>query len=138
MSDSQPKIIGFYCSNCATSAMKISDGMHKSMPRNVVMVQVPCTGRIETLHLLKPFEEGADGVYIAGCREDSCQYMAGITKAAKRVAQARKILEETGVSPERIAIYNLSAAKGYEFVDIAWQMTEKVKALGPLAGGGNA
>ena len=131
MKDFEPKIVAFTCSNCASSAAKISEGMKKAMPANVKSVQVPCTGRIEVLHLLKPFEEGADGVYVAGCQEDSCQYISGISKAQKRVAHVRKILEELEIEPERIDVFNLSAGKGYQFVDVAVEMTERVKDLGP-------
>jgi coenzyme F420-reducing hydrogenase delta subunit len=81
---------------------------------------------------LKPFEEGADGVYVAGCQEDSCQYISGIVKAEKRVKHVKKILEELDIEPDRIQIFNLSASKGYEFVDVACEMTEKVQKLGPF------
>jgi F420-non-reducing hydrogenase iron-sulfur subunit len=127
----KPIIVAFCCSNCASSAADIAEGMKKPLPDNVKIIQVPCTGRIETLHLLKPFEEGADGVYVAGCQEDSCQYVSGITKAVKRVAHVKKILEQLDMEPERIHLYHLSAGKGQEFVDVALEMTDKVKALGP-------
>ena len=104
--------------------------MKKTLPDNVKMIQVPCTGRIEILHLLKPFEEGADGVYVAGCQEDSCQYVNGITKAAKRVAHVKKILEELDIEPERINIFNLSAGKGQAFVDVAFEMTTESENWG--------
>ena len=128
----KPTIVAFYCSNCASSAADVADGMNKALPDNVKMVQVPCTGRIEILHLLKPFEEGADGVYVAGCQEDSCQYLTGITKAAKRVAHVKKVLEQLNIEPERINIYNLSAGKGKAFVDVALEMNDRVKELGPI------
>ena len=32
----------------------------------VRIVKVNCTGRIDTLHLLKAFEDGADAVFVAG------------------------------------------------------------------------
>ncbi|RJR22483.1 MAG: hydrogenase iron-sulfur subunit [Desulfobacteraceae bacterium] len=133
MSEFEPKIMAFYCSNCASAAAKVSHGMAKSVPSGVRLVQVPCTGRIETLHLLKPFEDGADAVYVAGCQEDSCQYIGGIAKAAKRVAQVRKILQEVGMEPERIEIFNLSAARGHQFADIALEMSEKIKQMGPAS-----
>ncbi len=133
MSEFVPKIMAFYCSNCATSAAKVSHGMSKTMPSNVHMVHVPCTGRIETLHLLKPFEEGADGVYVAGCQHDSCQYIGGIAKAEKRVLQVKKILEQLGIDPGRVEVFSLSAAMGYRFVDIAWEMTEKIRRMGPAS-----
>ena len=105
--------------------------MEMKMPGNIKVVQVPCTGRIEVLHLLKPIEEGADGVYVAGCQEDSCQFISGITKAEKRVAHVKKILEETNMDPDRIAVFSLSAGKGYQMVNVAQEMIERIKALGP-------
>jgi coenzyme F420-reducing hydrogenase delta subunit len=128
----KPKIVAFYCSNCASSAAKVADGMDKALPENIKTIQVPCTGRIEILHLLKPFEEGADGVYVAGCQEDSCQYVTGITKATKRVAHVKMILEQLDIAPERIDIFNLSAGRGQAFVDVASEMNSRIIELGPL------
>ena len=132
MADNKPQIVAFCCSNCASSAANISEGMKRTMPGNVKKIQVPCSGRIEVLHLLKPFEQGADGVYVAGCQEDSCRYVTGITKAAKRVAHVKRILEELEIEPDRIEVFNLSAGKGQEFVDVALEMTKKIEDLGPV------
>jgi len=132
MNDFKPQILAFCCSNCASSAANVAQGMKKVLPDNVKIVQVPCTGRIEVLHLLKPFEEGADGVYVAGCQEDSCQYVSGIAKASKRVAHVKKILEELDIEPDRINLFNLSAGKGQEYVEAAYEMVDKVKELGPF------
>jgi len=128
----KPKIVAFYCSNCASSAANVADGMDKALPENIKTIQVPCTGRIEILHLLKPFEEGADGVYVAGCQEDSCQFVTGITKATKRVAHVKMILEQLDIAPERIDIFNLSAGRGQAFVDVASEMNSRIIELGPL------
>jgi len=40
--------------------------MRLQYPTNVKIVKIPCTGKIEILHLLKAFEDGADGVFVAG------------------------------------------------------------------------
>jgi len=132
MNDFKPQLVAFCCSNCASSAAKVAEGMKKALPDNVKIIHIPCTGRIEILHLLKPFEEGADGVYVAGCQEDSCQYVSGIAKATKRVMYVKKILEELGSEPDRIDVFNLSAGKGQEFVEVAYKMVNTVKELGPF------
>jgi coenzyme F420-reducing hydrogenase delta subunit len=132
MNDFRPQIVAFCCANCASSAANVAEGMKKALPDNVKIIQVPCTGRIEVLHLLKPFEEGADGVYVAGCQEDSCRYVSGITKAAKRVAHVKKILEELDIDPQRIDVFNLFAGKGREFADVAHEMTGRLRELGPV------
>lgn len=98
---------------------------------NVKIILVPCTGRVDILHLLKAFEDGADGVYVAGCMEGDCHYINGNIKARKRVEYVQTVLESMGVEPERIAMYNMSAAEGPRFVQVAEEFTAKIKELGP-------
>ena len=95
------------------------------------MISVPCTGRVDVIHLLKAIEEGADGVYVAGCLEGDCHYVSGNLKARKRVGQVKEILTELGLEEERVEMYNLSAAQGPRFAEIAREMTEKIRNLGP-------
>jgi coenzyme F420-reducing hydrogenase delta subunit len=47
------------------------------------------------------------------------------------VEKMKKILIELGLEPERVEMYNLSAAQGLRFAEIAREMTEKIKNLGP-------
>jgi coenzyme F420-reducing hydrogenase delta subunit len=133
MNEFSPKIVAFCCSNCASAAADVAGRTGMSLPPNVSIVRVPCTGRIEVLHLLKPFEEGADGVYVAGCQEDSCRYVTGVVQAAKRVAHVKRILEEIGLEPERVEMFNMSAASGRSFVQTAVEMTDRLQAIGPLS-----
>jgi coenzyme F420-reducing hydrogenase delta subunit len=105
--------------------------MRLSYPANIRIVIVPCTGRVAVLHLLKALEEGADGVMVAGCLEGDCHYQSGNLRAKRRVAYVQAILEKIGMEPERVAMYNLSAGMGPKFAEIAREMTEKVRQLGP-------
>ncbi len=106
--------------------------MRLSYPSNVRIVIVPCTGRVDAVHLLKTLEKGADGVFVAGCLEGDCHYQSGNLRARKRVGYVQQILQSIGVAPERIAMYNLSAGMGPRFAEIVQEMTEKVRQLGPL------
>ena len=91
---------------------------------------MPCTGRVDIIHLLKTLEDGADGVYVAGCMEGDCHFISGNLKARRRVEYVQKVLEELGVEKERVAMYNLSAAQGPRFVEIAKEYVGIVKELG--------
>jgi coenzyme F420-reducing hydrogenase delta subunit len=86
---------------------------------------------VDILHLLKAIEDGADGVYIAGCLEGECHFLTGNLKARRRVNYVKKLLEEMGIEPERVEMYNMSAGDGPRFVEIAKEMTEKIRELGP-------
>ena len=105
--------------------------MRKSYPANVKLIRVPCTGRVDDVHLIKAFEEGMDGVYVAGCLEGECHYLRGNLRAKKRVGHVQGILAALGINPARLQMYNLSAAMGGRFVEIAQEMTERIRALGP-------
>lgn len=106
--------------------------MRLSYPTNIRIVKVPCTGRVAAIHLLKALEQGADGVFVAGCLEGDCHYQAGNLRAKKRVGYVRQILESIGVEADRVAMYNLSAGMGPRFAEIALEMTEKIRQLGPF------
>jgi len=105
--------------------------MRLDYPANVKIVKVPCTGSIDVLYILKAFEEGADGVFVAGCLEGECHFLTGNIRARKRVAMIKERLAQLGINPRRLEMYNLSAAMGQRFVEIAKEMTECVRALGP-------
>jgi F420-non-reducing hydrogenase iron-sulfur subunit len=105
--------------------------MRLHYPTNVKIIKLPCSGRAEIIHLMQALEKGADGVFVAGCLEGDCHYQVGNLRAKKRVAYVKEILEKVGIGAERIAMYNLSAGQGPRFAEIAREMTEIIKKLGP-------
>jgi F420-non-reducing hydrogenase iron-sulfur subunit len=105
--------------------------MRLSYPTNVRIVKLPCSGRVDIIHLMKAMENGADGVYVAGCLEGDCHYQVGNLRAKKRVGFVKQILEQIGVGGERVAMYNLSAGQGPRFAEIAREFTEIIRKLGP-------
>ena len=105
--------------------------MRLKYPTNIRIVRVPCTGKVDVLHILRSLEKGADGVYVVGCLEGDCHFNSGNLRARKRVEQAQKILETIGVGGERVQMYNLSSAEGPRFARIAEEMVTKILELGP-------
>jgi coenzyme F420-reducing hydrogenase delta subunit len=105
--------------------------MRLDYPASIKVVRVPCTGKVDLVHILKAFESGVDGVYVAGCLEGECHFLTGNLRAKKRVLYAKQILEEVGIRGERVEMYNLSAAEGGRFAQIAREMTERIRELGP-------
>ncbi len=105
--------------------------MRLQYPGNIKIIKLPCTGKVDLIHLLKVMEKGADGVYVVGCMEGSCQFTSGNIRARKRVEQARQILEGVGIGGERVQMYNLSSSEAPRFVEAAIEMTEKIREMGP-------
>lgn len=51
--------------------------------------------------------------------------------ARRRIAHIKEILEKIGIEPERVEMFNLSAAMASEFVRITEEMKGRIEALGP-------
>lgn len=66
MSDFEPQIVAYACHYCAYAAADLAGSMRLQYPTNVKIIKLPCTGRVDALHLLRTFEDGADGVFVAG------------------------------------------------------------------------
>lgn len=62
----EPKVVAFCCHYCAYSAADLAGSMRLEYSPNVRIVRLMCTGRVDTLHLLKAFEAGADAAFVAG------------------------------------------------------------------------
>ncbi len=66
MSDSDVTIVAFCCTHCAYNAADLAGSLRVQYPPAVKVVEVPCTGRVDIYHLLRVFEEGVDGLLVAG------------------------------------------------------------------------
>jgi coenzyme F420-reducing hydrogenase delta subunit len=131
MSEFEPKIVAFCCDFCAFAAADLAGAMRLQYQPNVRIIRLPCTGKVDAIHLMKAFEDGADAVFVAGCLEGECHYLEGNLRAKKRVAYVKRLLAEVQIEPERLEMFNLSSAMGGRFAEIVEEMTERVTKLGP-------
>ncbi|KKM09180.1 heterodisulfide reductase subunit MvhD [Clostridiales bacterium PH28_bin88] len=131
MAEFQPKIVAFCCYYCAYSAADLAGSMRLQYPPNIRLVEMPCSGKTDVRVLLEAFENGADGVYVAGCMEGDCHFLKGNIMAKRRVKALKKLLDEIGIGGERVEMFNLSSAMGPRFAEIAREFTERIRGLGP-------
>ncbi len=131
MENYEPEIVAFCCHYCAYTAADMAGSKRISYPSNVKIIRVPCTGKVDAIHIMKALEKGADGVYVAGCLEGDCHFKTGNTRAKHRVDRVKKILEDLGWEADRVAMVNMSAGMGERFAKTALEFTEKIKNLGP-------
>lgn len=131
MKDFEPVIVAFCCHYCAYTAADMAGSKRISYPPNVKIVRVPCTGKVDAIHILKALENGADGVYVAGCLEGDCHFKNGNLRAMQRVKQVQGLLDEIGIEPERVAMVTMSAGMGERFAKTAHEITAQIRKLGP-------
>jgi coenzyme F420-reducing hydrogenase delta subunit len=129
--DSPLRIVAYCCHYCAYAAADLAGVLRLTYPGEPHIVELPCTGRIDPLEVLRAFEFGADGVMVAGCLEGDCHFRAGNLNARRRVEHIRWLLERVGLEADRIEMVNMSSAMGRQFAEAATRITERVRSLGP-------
>jgi len=125
------KIVAFACTYCAYNAADLAGSTRMQYPPNVRIVKLLCTGKIEPILLLEAFRHGADAVFVAGCMEGECHFLQGNLRARQVVEYTKKLLEETGIDPGRLEMFNMSASMAQKFVEAVKTMTERVREQGP-------
>ena len=105
MSDFEPTIIAFCCDFRGYSAADLAGSMRLDYPSNIKIIRVPCTGKVDVMHLMRAIQKGADGVYVVGCIEGTCHYNEGNLRAKERVNHVRTLLEEIGMEADRVITF---------------------------------
>jgi coenzyme F420-reducing hydrogenase delta subunit len=66
MAEFSPQIVAFCCTHCAYNAADLAGSLRIQYPSAIKIIEVPCTGRVDILHILTAFEDGIDGALVAG------------------------------------------------------------------------
>jgi coenzyme F420-reducing hydrogenase delta subunit len=66
MDNFEPEIVAFCCHYCAYAAADLAGSMRLEYPTSIKLIELPCAGKIDVLYVLRAFEDGADGVMVAG------------------------------------------------------------------------
>ena len=131
MSHYEPRIVGFLCNWCGYAGADLAGTSRLSYPTNIRIIRVMCSGRVEPTFILNAFENGADGVLIAGCHPGDCHYRSGNQHAEKRIEKTKKLLDLLGVGSDRLRLEWISAAEGEKFASVIKDFTEKLRVKGP-------
>ncbi len=129
--DFEPEITAFMCIYCAYMAADTAGALRITYPANVKVVKLPCTGKTDPRYLLKAFEEGADAVYVVACPMGNCHHVRGNERGLARVQRTRKLLDDIGLGADRLDMFFVSGGQGATFAEVAREMTERIRALGP-------
>ena len=118
------------CAYCGNVPVELAGTQAIPYPAAVRVLPVPCTGSVGTIDLLRALERGADGVLLVACPEGNCHHLNGNLRAARRVAQARELLRQAGLAPERLALEHLGVGHAQAFVDALKAMAERIGKIG--------
>jgi F420-non-reducing hydrogenase iron-sulfur subunit len=127
----EPTIVSFLCNWCSYTGADLAGTSRMKYAPNVRVIRVMCSGRVDPTFVLSAFQEGADGVLICGCHPGDCHYHEGNYKCLRRYHLLQKYMQQMGIDEGRLRLAWISASEGKQFAELADEMTEQVKALGP-------
>ena len=105
----KPLIIGFCC-QYGLFGTGVLSGLWREAKAGISIVPVMCAAKVEADHMLRAFEIGAQGVFVAACGEQ-CSRENTAFWVGQRVEKVRKTLKQIGLQPERLQAFVLSATQ---------------------------
>jgi F420-non-reducing hydrogenase iron-sulfur subunit len=127
----EPRILAFLCNWCSYAGADLAGVSRLQYPPNIRVIRVMCSGSVSPHHLLHAFQQGADGVLVAGCHIGDCHYLKGNYMTLKRVKFVEGLLHFAGCNPERLRLEWISAAEGPRFAEVVRDFTNRMRNLGP-------
>lgn len=127
-----PKIVAFVCNWCTYAGADLAGTSRLKYDANIRLMRVPCTGRIDTLFIVKAFEQGADCVLVSGCHPGDCHYDAGNYHARRRWTIFRELMSFLGIDDRRLQFSSVSAAEGVKWAKLINELVDEIRSKGPF------
>ena len=120
----------FYCRNIPGSSELERLDLERKYGDRIRFYPLPCSGRLEPVHMLRALEGFADAAYLIACPEGACRNFEGNYRARKRVERTKEIIKSIGLEPERVEIIVGSGERPEPLADQAGKILESCSKLG--------
>lgn len=120
------RIVGFFCRWCGYTAADLAAVARRPLPPELVVVSVPCTGRVGPELVLDALRGGAAGVIVVGCSRGDCHYVSGNLRAERRTRLLQPLLAQLGMG-RRLRIELISPSEVDRLVKVVWEMAEELR-----------
>ncbi len=121
----------FYCQNVPESREKDRQALEEVYSETISFFPMPCSGRVEPVHLLRALEEFADAAYVIACPDGACRNFEGNLRAKKRIERTKSIIESIGLERERVGLMVCSKENPRPLAVLAREIMDRVLSLGP-------
>lgn len=108
LAQGERRVLVFGCGWSGFASMELAGARRLQYPVAVRTIELPCSARLDPLHVLYAFLNGADGVTLALCPPDECHYGNGNRKAEERVTHLREQLAANGIDPRRLELVRMT------------------------------
>jgi coenzyme F420-reducing hydrogenase delta subunit len=125
----------FFCQQLDAAQDLNRRSLEKEFGLRIRFFPLPCGGRMESLHLLRALETGADKVYVITCPEGACRHQEGNSRARKRAAFAQQLISEFGLEADRFEFIEAPALPSPPIDQLARELLAREIRIAPLPWG---
>lgn len=119
-----PRILVFSTEKISDPAIDMAGLLKLHYPPRVYTIVVPCSSAVKSRWILKAFENGFDGVFIAADGTD-CPYGESCTEKTGAIIQrTQKIMKEKGIEPAKLRMAAICSICSEPFVKQMKTFTE--------------
>lgn len=100
----RPRVVAFCCEWSGVAAMELAGARRMKYSAQVRVVELPCSARLDPMHVLYALLKGAQSVVLALCPPNECHFTSGNRYAEARIERLRAELAAHGIDPQRLQI----------------------------------
>jgi len=125
----QLKVVAFLCNWCSYAGADKAGANQLTVPPDLSVIRVMCSGRVEPTLILEAFQQGADGVMVLACHPGDCYYKEGNLRAYGRAELLERMLSQMGIHPDRFILDYVSAAESDKFSTLTNGFVSRLRTL---------
>ena len=111
-----PKILVFSSNSISDPGIDMAGSAHMHYSPAVRVIPLPCSSGVKPSWIVRAFERGFDGVFIAACGGD-CAYLPDCTnRTSDVVKRAQALMKERGISGKRLKMSGVCSVCAESFV----------------------
>lgn len=127
---SQPKLLVFSTEKISDPAIDLAGLLKKHYPFSVYTISVPCSSCIKPRWIMRAFEKGFSGVFIAADGTDCSYGESCVEKTAGIISATHALMKEKGLKPSQLKMAALCSVCAEPFVK---HITSFMKELSPAS-----
>lgn len=113
----KPNIIVFTCKWNGSGLVKSDLSEINTARTGVKIIDLMCTGQIQSSFILRALNQGIDGVLVMGCKDKHCHFGFGSVQAGKIMEITSRMGNLLGLKAQRIAYHTSADGNKQDFID---------------------
>lgn len=128
----RPKILVFSTEKIADPGIDLAGQQHIHYPTCVCVINVPCSSGIKPRWIMRAFNKGFEGVFIAADGTD-CPYSPKCSeKTGHIVAHTQALLKKEGINPGRLKMAAICSVCAEQFANHMKNFLKTLAELGSI------